>query len=131
MGEIMTSFRTLARSLLALAVGIVSGCSSDSPSAPATPASLDVSRLMSEIGVAAIASPLGGAAVTAAASAPSCAYDATSKSFLCAPVTANGLTITRQYTLVDAAGRSLSTSDAKVVAAIRTRTSVVGTLTGP
>lgn len=71
-----------------------------------------------------------GVALPSSALTP-CAYSATSQRFECAPVTTNGLTITRSYALLDASGQALSTPNPATIAAIRTITDVKGTATPP
>jgi hypothetical protein len=63
-------------------------------------------------------------------SASSCAFSATDQRFDCAPVTVNGLTITRSYALLDASGHSLSIANPAAIAAIHSITDIKGTLAG-
>jgi hypothetical protein len=65
------------------------------------------------------------------AGASSCSYTPAAERFDCTPVTVNGLTITRSYQLLDAAGKPLSTPDPMTIAAIRTITDAKGTLAPP
>jgi hypothetical protein len=61
-----------------------------------------------------------------AASASSCDFDAPSGFFLCAPVTAKGLTFTRRFQLLDASGAPLGSVNPLLVASIRSVIDVEG-----
>jgi hypothetical protein len=58
-----------------------------------------------------------------------CTYVAASQSFTCPTQTVNGVTITLSYTLLDAAGHPQSSPNIATTAAVRTLSTVKGTLT--
>ena len=111
------------------------GCSNDSSLGPSTNQAITLSQLLSEMslpalsGVASTLSP--AAAASAATPVPStCSYNASSQSFICPTVvTANGLTVTQSYILLEASGKPQSQFDPSTTAAIRTAMSAAGTLT--
>ena len=126
--------RSARARLVALgALAALAACSGD-PSAPEESAPLDVSALLGEMSsLPAVTVPGAvGLAPLAPVRLPSgCAYVAASESFVCPPVTQDGLTVTVAYTLLDAAGRPLAQADPKVTAAMRTVTTAKGTITPP
>src|SRR4051812_37554118 len=115
---------------------LVAGSCSDSTS-PAT----DVNALVDQMSGNGIASYSTAAlAASGVATTPvfipssasgACSFSASTQFFDCTPVTANGLTITRSFQLLDAAGHALATMDPAAVASLRTVMSVTGTLTPP
>lgn len=128
----MTSARARLVALGALAA--LAACSGDEPSAPQEGATLDVSALlgeMSSLPAVAVPGAAGLAPFTAVRLPSGCAYVATSQSFVCPPVTQDGLTVNVAYTLLDAAGRPLAQADPKATAAMRTVTTAKGTITPP
>jgi hypothetical protein len=127
--------RTL-RFLPAAAVVLLAACGSNSTSPSAT---VDVNALVNQMSTgggasyssAALAVSVPGSST--AASVPSsaissCPYSSADQRFECAPVTTNGLTITRSFALLDASNQPLSTLDPTAVVAIRTITDVKGAL---
>jgi hypothetical protein len=77
-----------------------------------------------------IASPVA-TAPTASIFAPvpsSCTYSASSQSFACPTVALSGLTISHSYTLLDASGKPQTQFDANTTAAVRLKSTIVGTL---
>ena len=125
--------------LVAIALAAVVGaCTSDSSVGPSQPVTLD--KVFSEMSLSSVAPATSTAAATVApvpvpalsAVVPSsCSYDGTSK-FVCAPVTASGVTVTRAFTLLDASNTPQSQFDPATTAAVRTFTTVAGTFTaGP
>ena len=121
-----------ARSLAA-ALALVAAACSDSPTSPTTSLALDeVFEQMSlsalapaGSGIAAAGMPLPGLSPVPSA----CSYIASVQSFVCAPVTTNGVTITRGYTLFSASGTPQSAFDPSATASVRTTTGVVGRMT--
>ena len=125
-----------ARSWLMLvgSAAILAACSdATSPKSPTTP---DVASLLSEMSAsglgaaASFASPEAGAVQSAMPSPTpaNCAFDASTGFFECPTVTVNGLTITRAFRLIDAAGNSQSQASGQTVA-IETKSTVKGTVT--
>lgn len=116
-------------------VAVLAACGSDSGVAPgATPATTleQVFKEMTVPGLSAVASVGGGVSAPLGggfAIPTGCSFAAASQSFVCPSVTANGFTVTQSYTLLNAAGGSLSQFDASVVAAVRVRSSLAGTTT--
>lgn len=68
-------------------------------------------------------------AVPAGGGAASCAYSAGTGFFSCAPVTAGGITFSRQFQLLDASGAPLSEPNPLLIASIRSVIDVEGTHT--
>lgn len=127
------SFRVrTALSVAALTIA-VAACGSDSSVAPTvTPVTLD--QALSELALPSYAGALGGGAtLTGATGLPSlasssCAYTASSQSFVCAPVTLSGLTFNQSYTLLSASGAKQAAFDAKTTDAVRAATTIAGTV---
>jgi hypothetical protein len=120
--------------LAALATAaLLAGCGSDSGVAPSSRQPVDLAQVFSEMSVPGLSSATtaaGGVSAPSASVVPTgCSYASASQSFVCLPVTTNGLTITQSYTLLTATGSPLSTFDASAVAAVRARTTVAGTVT--
>ena len=116
---------------LALAV-LVSACGSDSSTGPSNdqPATLD--QALSEFSIPAI-SAANTAFFDAGASAPMlalsrCAYADGSQSFVCAPFSANGVTISQSFTLLSASGTAQSAFDRATTDAVRANTTTTGTV---
>jgi hypothetical protein len=117
-------------STLSLAVAtaaLIAGCGSDS-----TEPQVDVDAALSQMATSGISTytTTAAAGVTVPlpnTSAASCPYDAATKFFVCTPVTANGLTFSRQFQLLDATGAPLSTANPLAVASIRSVIDLEGT----
>ena len=113
-------------------IALLAACGSDTGTGPTATAPVDLSTAFSEMsvpGISAVASLTGGVATPSTSGVPSgCTYAAASQSFVCPAVTASGLTVTSNYTLLDAAGHSMSQFDGKTVASLRVRSSVTGTV---
>jgi hypothetical protein len=128
---------TLASRTLAglTAAVMLSACGSDSSVSPTnTPvnfAQVMTEMSLSSVGLASNVAPGSGTAVHLGGGVPSgCIYTATSQSFVCAPVSIHGITITRSYSLLGVSGAPLSAFDAKAVSAVRVQSAVSGTDTG-
>jgi hypothetical protein len=128
-----------ATCVAALAAG---ACFSDSPSSPAAHSTspptqaLDVSAVISQmipsgLGSFPGASAVAGATSTGSIDASACQYAAATGSFVCPPYAAGGVTYNLSYWLYDASGKSLSSSDAAGVAAIRAVSDFTGKHTIP
>jgi hypothetical protein len=134
----MTNMPRPFRLALAGAALLTTACGSDSPSGPNTPgtASFDVAAVLAEIGrgtPTAARAEMGASALAGALPVvPSaCSYVAASQSFTCPAQTVNGVTITLSYTLLDAAGHPQSSPNVATTAAVRTLSTIKGTLTIP
>ena len=126
-------FTKIAPALLLAA--LIGGCDSN-PTEPT--AEIDAAlSLMATGGIATYSArttgPLSGQGVSVpipdGSSASSCAYDSATQFFVCAPITANGITLSRQFQLMDASGAKLSTIDPLLIASIRSIIDVEGTHT--
>ena len=125
-----------SRVVLLTVAGLVLAACSDGPTGPSTPSTPDVAALLGEMSpasvgdAAALASPIAGISRTTIPGVDpgKCAYSAASGFFECPTVTVNGLTFTRKFRLIDAAGNSQSKPDGQT-SAIQTIESVDGTLT--
>ena len=113
-------------------VAVLAACGSDSSTGPTATAPVDLATAFSEMslpGLSAAASLTGGVATPSTTTLPSgCTYATTSQSFVCPAVTASGVTVTSNYTLLDASGNPMSQFDAKSVSSLRVRSSVSGTV---
>lgn len=121
--------RTIRRSApLAAALALAAGCSDST--APVSPTPLP--ELLGQLNApAAPAGVLTDPATLAGTIVPaSCTWAAASQSFACAPQAFGGVTATRSYQLLDAAGAPQPAYGAAVVA-IRLTTDVSGTVTPP
>ncbi len=127
----MRSFR-FAPALLAAA--LVAGCDTE----PTTP-TVNVDAALEQMATGGIstyttaaAGPLTGMAsvpTPAGGKASSCSYSAGTGFFSCAPVTAGGITFSRQFQLLDASGAPLAEPNPLLIAAIRSVIDVEGTHT--
>ena len=121
-------------SLIALAVA-ASACGSDSPTAPVIGKPASLGQALSAINTPALAASVGAvvagsSGTVAPAIVPSqCAYAAASQSFVCAPLKTGGLTFNQSFTLLTATGAKQDTFDQNTTAAVRTNSSVAGTIT--
>lgn len=125
-----------SRVLSALALGVLAaGCDSN-PTSPEV--SIDAALTqMATAGIASYSTATLGAAggiavavpVPATAGSSACPYSASTKFFVCAPVTLSGLTFNRQFQLLDATGNPLSAPNGLALASIRSVIDVEGTLT--
>lgn len=123
------------RFALCAGVVIATGCS-DSSTAPSSPSVPDVATLLAEMSpsglrsVASLASPVVGASLqtTGVPDPNRCPYSSSSGFFICPTTTANGLTFTEMFRLIDGAGHSQSAPDAQT-AAIENKNTVAGTVT--
>ena len=123
---------------LVVAGALLAACSgSDGPTTPTSGDPVNVAQLFGELAPPGATNALllsSGLSLpaTSAANGASCPYDAASKSFVCAPVTSNGLTVTTSYQLLDAAGKPQDASaDRRTTAAMHTVSTISGTLTLP
>lgn len=124
------------RLVLAGVALLTTACGSDSSTGPANPGttSFDVAAVLAEINrgtPTAARVEMGTSAVfTGSAPVPSaCTYVAASQSFTCPTQTVNGVTLTLSYTLLDAAGHPQSSPNVATTAAVRTLSTIKGTLT--
>ena len=127
----MLSRRTVVLTLLALAV-LMGACSSESSVGPSTQRTTTLSQVLSEMTLPwmAATSSVGDKSRALSFGAPvasNCAYSATLQSFACPTATANGLTITQSFTLLDASGKPQSQFDANATAAVRLKSTIAGT----
>lgn len=108
---------------------LVAACGADSSTAPSAPVTLD--QALSELSTPALsatsASFDAGQPTLPALAASRCAYQASSQSFTCTPVVANGVTVTQSFTLLDGSGTPQSAFDKASTSAVRANTSVAGT----
>jgi hypothetical protein len=120
----------ISRFALPLAIAaFVVACDSSS-----TEPQVDVDAALSQMttsGIGTYATAAAGAGVvlpSPGTSATSCPYDAGTKFFVCAPITASGMTFSRQFQLLDATGAPLATMNPLATAAIRQVTDIEGTM---
>jgi hypothetical protein len=114
-------------------VGVAVAACSDSPTGPGS-STLDLKALLAEMSTPSIGAATSFATAAAGpmtVAAPSvdpgqCTYTADTGFFVCPTLTSNGLTITRMYRLIDAAGNSQSQLNGQT-SAIETKTTVKGT----
>lgn len=118
-----------------IAVALVAGCESN-PTSPevnvdAVLSQMSTSGISGFTAVAATASGSGVVApsVNAPSSTASCPYNTATSFFVCAPVTNNGVTVSRSFQLRDATGAPLSTPNPLLLASVRSIIDVSGTIT--
>jgi hypothetical protein len=126
--------RALVRSSTLALLVILAACS-DSATAPGTQ-SADLNAVLSEMSLPAVS-----AATTTLADIPlpaatgivasSCAFAPSSQSFVCPTVTAAGLVINQSFALLSGSNAAQSAFDAATTAAVRTHTTVAGTVADP
>jgi hypothetical protein len=123
----------MRRSRIAL-LAILTGCAASDSTSPAT----DINALVDQMSGSGLASystaALQASGITtglipAPTGGSPCTYSASTQFFDCAPVTLEGMTVTRAYQLLDDSGRPLSVPDPRSVAAIRAVSELKGTPT--
>jgi hypothetical protein len=128
----MTTVPALRAIALAIAAASVVACGSDSSAGPNHPPA-DLDQVLSEMSVPSLAGsfvPGAPAMPDASALTPAgCTYSGASQSFSCPAVTVSGLTLTRSFTLLSASGTPQSQFDAAATAAVRTNSTMAGTIT--
>jgi hypothetical protein len=110
---------------------LVAAACSDSPVEPKSDP-IDLATAFDELSLPALEAAganLGVALPAAVRTRTACAYDGALQSFVCAPVTSAGLTINNSYTLLSASGVPQSAFNQATTDGVRTKSSVVGTLT--
>jgi hypothetical protein len=132
----MNPMRMMRFSSALIVLVLAAGCESD-PVSPETNVDAVLSQMassgISTWSTAAANTPGGGVVVPApaAGSSSACQYNAGTKFFVCAPVTSNGMTFSRQYQLLDATGAPLSTPNPLAIAAVRSVIDLDGETTTP
>lgn len=114
------------------AAALLAACGSDSSTGPAATVPVDLATAFTEMslpGISAAATLTGGVTLPSTGVPTGCSYVATSQNFVCPAVTTSGVTVTSNYTLLDAAGHPLSQFDANTVSALRVRSTIAGALT--
>jgi hypothetical protein len=122
----MPALRRLALVVAALAVG---ACTDSTGPSQAVDLDSALSELSLNASVPLFAGFSAGGHDITFPSSRSCAYDASSQSFVCAPATFSGITYTGGYALLSAAGTPQATFDPAATAAIRATSAAVGTST--
>jgi hypothetical protein len=126
------------RFVLFAAAAIAAGACSDNPTGPGSN-TLDLSALLAEMSPSSVSAATTFATsavgpmmpVTSSSFDPTqCTYSQATGFFVCPTLTTNGLTITRMYRLIDAAGNSQSLLNGQT-SAIETKMTVKGTPTQP
>ena len=121
------------RLLTLAAAALLAGCGADSSVSPtSTPTSLD--QVFKEMSLPALSSATTAAAGVEGPAAPfgtsvptGCSYALASQSFVCAPITASGITFTQSYQLLNASGSPLSAFEPTSLAAVRMQGTITGT----
>jgi len=126
----MFSMRTRALALAA-AAATLAACSDSTAPEPATLDGVlgDVAAIEEYAAMGALAGGAPGLPSHGAAW-DSCTYTASSQSFVCAPVTSGGMTMTRSFQLLNAAGTPQSAFNPATINAVRTTLDVSGSLQG-
>ena len=120
----------------AFALVLAAACSGSDAVGPTPSSSFDLARVFGELAVpgASVAATLAAApgvptmTFTLTGLPTTCPYAATSKSFVCAPTSTNGVSVSLSYQLFDAAGNAQSQGDPATTNAVRTLGSVSGVL---
>ena len=109
---------------------LLSACGGDALVVPRSDVRVDLAQVFRELSVPGIQGAMaaaGGVPIPATSSGPSgCNYAAATQMFVCPSVTSAGITITQSYSVLNAAGGTLSLFDAATVAAVRVRSTVSG-----
>jgi len=114
----------------ALLLAVAASACSDSPTGPGSEVQLDAvlaemsleSIVPASVSVGAPVGLMGGPRTD------SCSYSASVQSFVCAPVTRDGMTMTHEYMLLAANGQPQSAFDRATTDAVRTTSTMTGTL---
>jgi hypothetical protein len=117
---------------LTFAVAAVAGaCRPDSALAPSQ-GRVSLEEALAELEVPALrsatASFTGIGLVPPAILPPDCSFEASSESFVCAPISASGVTLTRSFALVSNSGARQSAFDRSTTSWLRTSSTVAGTM---
>ncbi|CAN5452204.1 hypothetical protein BH09GEM1_BH09GEM1_36900 [soil metagenome] len=122
-----------SRYLTLAAAVLLAGCGADS-SVSTTGTPVDLAQVFKEMSLPAISGATSAAASMEGPTSPSaggvpsgCSYVLSSRSFVCAPVTTNGITITQSYSLLNASGGALSSFEPTALAAVRSQATITGT----
>lgn len=121
-------FRRLAP--LSLALAIFAGACSDAPTGPGP--QLELGEVFEEMSLSSILpaeAEMGMPMLDLMPTPSGCSYSASAQSFVCAPITSSGLTITRGYALLTASGTPQASYEKGTTAAVRTTAAVVGRVT--
>jgi hypothetical protein len=110
----------------------VSVSTADVAASAADQVASDVALLLGSEGAASLAAQRAttvapGVALSVAAQAANCAYSAATQSYTCASASEGGLTVTRSFTLFDAAGATQAQYDAATTAEIEYQLAAQGT----
>ena len=124
-----------SRLLTLAAAALLAGCGADSGVSPSTtPPTLD--EVFKEMSLPAISGAATAATSMEGPTAPfgttvptGCTYAAASQSFVCAPITTSGVTVTQSYQLLNSAGSPLALFDATSLSAVRMQGTITGTET--
>ncbi|HVT38473.1 MAG TPA: hypothetical protein VHE78_05495 [Gemmatimonadaceae bacterium] len=125
----------------AIAAGLLAvACSSDKMTAPKAAQPLDLKPILAKVSLGNLGSasarraagPAGALGSTSTPPVPGdCSYSPQSKSFICPPVTVDGITFTWTFALYDDNGNPQSQPDANTTASIRVISTTKGTITPP
>jgi hypothetical protein len=119
------------RTITFATIAALGAACSDSTAPDRQPA--DLGEVLTEMNVPSVAAALvPGMPATPSASAPtpsSCSYNAGTQRFNCPIVTATGVTFTRWFMLLDAAGTAQSQFDAATTDAVHMNSSLIGNFT--
>jgi hypothetical protein len=117
----------------AMVLAVIAGCSSGDSTEPNlaldVPLTLMTTRGIAAYSTVAVSYGATGTVISLpnSVTASSCAYDSATQFFVCPGDSADGLTLTRKFRLLDAAGAAVSTYDPLTVVAIRAVVDVQGT----
>ena len=119
--------------LAALALSVAAACGSDTVVGTGTaPTDRSLDAALAQLSLPALSASAGAVSGVPGAALPAltasrCAYSASAGSFACAPVTANGLTVTQSFSLLDASGAAQPAFNGATTSSVRTTTAVSGT----
>ena len=124
---------TFSRCLALAAAAMLAGCGGDS-SVATTTTPADLPQVFREMNLAALSGATTAAGGIAGPTTPlnggiptGCTYALASQSFVCAPITSSGITITQSYSLLNASGGSLALFEPTSLAAVRMQSTITGT----
>jgi hypothetical protein len=112
-----------------VALGVAAACASDNTGPISNVDGLVDESATAAYSSSAMAASVGGSVMPMVPTGTSsCAFSKTNQRFECAPVTRDGITVTRSFALLDASGASLSVAGPTAIASIHTISTMSGTL---
>ena len=122
----------MRRRLAATFIVVATACGSESSVAPTDTPRATLDQALTELTLPVLGATGGSVSAlfpgAPVLGIPRCAYSTASQSFVCPPVTTNGMTINQSFTLLTATGATQSVFDQAATAAVRSSTAVTGSV---